>query len=357
MVAPGTASPPVVAAPSYVVETAGGTVLAQRLAGEPRAIASITKLMTVLVALERTSLDDVVTVPAAAAGIGESSMSLRAGERITVRELAIGALVPSANDAATALAAHAAAGSVPRFVALMNAKARALGLRSTHFVNPHGLDEPGQYSSARDTAELLRVAVQVPFIRRWAGARTATIAGRTVESTDDLLGELPELVAAKTGHTSQAGWSQVAFARRGQVRIVASVLGSGTEEQRNSDLAALLRWGLAQYRQVTAVDTARAYAQVEVGWGEDPVRLVPARDVRLVLRAGRPLVERVVAVGTAALPIRRGQRLGEVRVYDGRRRVARVALVAEVAVEEPSAAAKASWTARRAIHHLVGLVS
>jgi D-alanyl-D-alanine carboxypeptidase (penicillin-binding protein 5/6) len=296
-------------------------------------------------------------VPAAAAGIGESTLFLRPGQRVTVRDLAIGALVPSANDAATALAVHAGSGSVSRFVELMNTKAAALGLRATRFTNPHGLDEPNHYSSARDTAELLRAAVQVPFIRRWAGARTATIGGRTVETTDDLLARIPELVAAKTGHTAEAGWSQVALVRRGGVQIVASVLGSPTEEQRNRDLAALLRWGLAQYRTVKAVDRSRAYARVAIGWGKESLKLVPARTVRYVLRVGQPLLERVVAVGTAELPVRKGQRLGEVRVFEAGREIATVPLVAARAVEDPSAAAKAGWIARRTVHHLIGFVT
>jgi D-alanyl-D-alanine carboxypeptidase len=352
------ASPPPVEAQAYVVESAGGAVLAQRRASEPRAIASITKLMTVLVALERVPLDAVVRVPPEAAGIGESTLSLQAGEQITVRDLAIGALVQSANDAATALAAYAGGGSVDRFVELMNAKAAALGLRSTHFANPHGLDEPGHHSSARDTAALLRAALRVPFIRRWAGANTATIAGgRVARTTDTLLGRFPGLVAAKTGHTGDAGWSQVALARRAGVGVVVSVLGSPTEEQRDRDLEALLRWGLDQYATVQAVDASRAYARVQVGWGREPVELVPTRGVRTVVRVGRSLRERIVAVATASLPVRRGQRLGVVRVLDGGRTVATVPLVAARTVQEPSLPSKAWWTTRRTVHHLIGFVS
>jgi serine-type D-Ala-D-Ala carboxypeptidase (penicillin-binding protein 5/6) len=161
----------------------------------------------VLVALERSRLDDVLVVPAAATRIGESTLFLRPGERVTVRDLAIGALVPSANDAATALAYHAGGGSLARFVALMNAKARELGLRGTHFSNPHGLDEAGNYSTARDVVQLLHAARRVPFIRMWTGRSAATIAGgRHVETTDDLLSVLPSLLGAKTGHTADAGW-------------------------------------------------------------------------------------------------------------------------------------------------------
>ena len=118
--------------------------------------------MTVLVALEHARLDDVVTVTPQAAGVGESTVGLRPGERLSVRDLAIAALVPSANDAATALAVHVGRGSVARFVAMMNAKARSLGLTSTHFENPHGLDQPGHVSSARDVTTLLSAALREP---------------------------------------------------------------------------------------------------------------------------------------------------------------------------------------------------
>jgi D-alanyl-D-alanine carboxypeptidase (penicillin-binding protein 5/6) len=237
-------------------------------------MASITKLMTVLVALDHSRLDDVVVVTPAAAGVGESTLNLRVGERLTVRDLAIGALVPSANDAATALAVHAGGGSVARFVGLMNAK-RVPSASATRFRNPHGLDQAGHHSTARDVVALLTAALRRPFIRSWSGQRTATIAGgRVVESTDDLIGRLPQLVGGTTGHTTGAGWAQVAAAQAGDVRVTAAVLGSPTEEQRNRDLEALLRFGLTQYRAIRAVDAARTYATARLGYGLPELALV-----------------------------------------------------------------------------------
>ena len=120
-------------------------------------MASITKLMTVLVALRRLSLDDEVVVPPSPRASASRRIDLRAGQRVPVRDLVIGALVPSANDAATALAV-AAGGTLPRFVASMNRTARELGLDRTHYANPHGLDAPGHVSTAADSAKLLRAA-------------------------------------------------------------------------------------------------------------------------------------------------------------------------------------------------------
>jgi D-alanyl-D-alanine carboxypeptidase (penicillin-binding protein 5/6) len=350
------AAPPPVVAPAYVVRGPGGAVLASRAADVQRPLASITKLMTVMVALEHARLDEVVTVSPQAASIGEASVDLRPGERMTVRDLAVAALVPSANDAATALAAYVGHGSVARFVEMMNAKARELGLTSTHFANPHGLDQAGHYSSARDVTTLLAVALRNPFIRTWSTRSRATIGGgRTLTSTDDLLGELP-LVGAKTGHTDGAGWSQVAVAQGGGVRVTVSVLGAPSEQQRNSDLAALVTWGLAQFHPVKVV-SRRIYGRAETGYGRAPVAIVAPRDVVRTVRVGRPLVERVVLSDALALPVARGQRVGEVRVFAGKKLIARSPLVTAAAVSSVGTAGKVGWYARRTFHHLVGLVS
>ena len=352
------ASAPVVQARAYVVQSAvDGRTLAARDANTPRAMASITKLMTVVVALERLSLDEQVTIPAAAARVGESSIGLRAGQRVPVRDLVIGALVPSANDAATALAI-AASGGVPRFVEAMNEKAAALGLRRTHYRNPHGLDQVGHVSTAADTAALLRAALRVPVIRVYVGMDRSTLSdGRVVESTDNLLGTIPGFEGGKTGHTFMAGWSQVGFAQSRGVGITAAVLGSPSEVQRDRDLAALLRYGLSSYRPSRVVDADRTYARVAVGWGRKPLALVAPRTIVLPAPTGRSLVERVVAPVVAALPVRAGQRLGTIVVTDGSRVVARSPLVAARAEPEPTLAQKARWVAGRSFDRLVGLVS
>ncbi len=352
------ASAPSVQARAYIVQsTVDGTTLAAREAATPRAMASITKLMTVLVALERLSLDDRVAVSPAAARVGESSIGLRAGQKVPVRDLVIGALVPSANDAATALAI-AASGSVPRFVQAMNRKARELGLAGTRYANPHGLDQAGHVSTAADSAVLLRAALRVPAIRRYVGMRRARLSdGRVVESTDNLLGVVPGFAGGKTGHTADAGWSQVGFARLQGIGITAAVLGSPSEAQRDLDLAALLRFGLASYRPARVVDADRTYARVEIGWGREPLALVAPRTIVRPAATARPLVERVVAPVVARLPIRAGQRLGTVVVTDGSRVVARSPLVASRAEPEPTFAQKARWVAGRSLDRLKGLVS
>jgi len=351
------AAPPVQATAYVVHSSVDGHILAARGADEPRAMASITKLMTALVAVEGLDLEEVVVVSPVAARVGESSLSLRAGQRVPVRDLVIGTLVPSANDAATALAV-AAGGTVSRFVALMNQKARLLGLRGTTYRNPHGLDEPGHVSTARDSVRLLRAALRVPPIRRYAGAPSARLSdGGLVESTDNLVGTFGGFVAGKTGHTSLAGWSQVGFARVGRIGVTVAVLGSPSEAQRDVDLAALLRFGLESYRSSRVVDPSRTYVAVTVGWGKPPLRLVAPRPIVQPAPVARPLTERIVVPGVVRLPVAAGQQLGTLVVSDGTRVVARSPLVAAEARRKPTRLEKTAWLAQRTGDHLVGLVA
>jgi D-alanyl-D-alanine carboxypeptidase len=352
------ASQPPIAAASWYLVGDDGAVLARHDGARSRAIASITKLMTAIVVLEHADLDDVVTVSPQAAGIGESTVYLRAGEKLTVSELLRATLIPSANDAAEALALHVGAGSVDRFVGLMNEKANELGLTDTHFENPHGLDEAGHVSSARDVTTLVRFAVGIPFIRDALSRETLTLpGGRTFETTDDLLASWGPLVAGKTGHTQAAGWSQTAAARRGTTTVYGAVLGSDSRGTRNDALQQLLTYGLDQYRAVGVLDRARVYATATTGYGQPAVELVVPRGVTSSIRAGRPLVERVVAPTSLALPVEKGQRLGRVEVYDGNRLVAASSLVAAEAVADAGLWAKAQWYATRTVRNLWELVT
>jgi D-alanyl-D-alanine carboxypeptidase (penicillin-binding protein 5/6) len=355
----GRAVPPHVDARAVLIaDGATGHVLYAEHARTRLPIASLTKLMTVLVTLQHARPDDVVTVAPDATGIEGSTIGLRAGERLTVRELVEGALIQSANDAANALAYYVGHGSRDRFVAMMNRRAVALGLRDTHFVRPDGLDVPGHYSSARDMTRLARLAMRNPVVRSIVRRQTATIeGGRTLHTWNDLLSTFPAVIGVKTGHTSVAGWSEVAAARRPGGTLYATLIGGPSRDRRNADLAALLRFGLSRYRGVLLVDARRAYARAETEFGRGPVALVPSRPLVRVVLVGRPLVERVVARTRATLPVRRGQRLGEVRVYDGGRLLGTRPLVAARSVGRPGLGGRVSWYARRTVHELWSWVS
>ena len=356
LAAPVSAAPPQVTGRAFVVENgATGELLLARDAHERLPIASITKLMTVLLTLERTRPGDVVTVNRAAAEVGESSAELRPGDRLTVRELLEAALIQSANDAADALAYYVGRGSEPRFVAMMNAKARKLGLKDTHFVRPDGLDAPGHVSSARDVTLLARILMHRPLVRQIVRMRSAAISGgRTLHTWNDLLSSYPGIFGVKTGHTSAAGWSEVAAARRRGVTIYATLLGSPDRSTRNADLSELLDWGFARYRPAPLVTKGRAYAEAELGYGREPVKLVAAASLTPSVRVGLPLVRRVAAAVAADLPVTRGERLGRVELFQRGRLLGRVPLVASRSVKRPGLAGRAGWYARRTLDHVAG---
>ncbi len=351
------AAPHVDARAWIVANAADGSVLAQSHAAQHLPIASITKLMTVLVALEHLRPDDVVTVDASAARVGESSIPLRAGDRLSVRDLVKAALIQSANDAADALADAAAHGDTATFVTWMNAKARRLKLRDTNFVRPDGLDAAGHVSSARDVLRLSEIAMHNGLIRNTVRERNATIAGgRHLHTWNDLLGIFPGLIGVKTGHTSSAGWCEVAAARRSGYTIYAVVLGSPTRAVRNAALASLLRWGVSRYRVGRLIATSRPYATSDPGWGKHRLELVAMRPLVRAFRVGKPLVERVVAPAVVSLPVRRGQVLGRVQVWSGRRLLGERPLVASRSIDRPGLTGRAGWYARRTLHHVVGLL-
>jgi serine-type D-Ala-D-Ala carboxypeptidase (penicillin-binding protein 5/6) len=350
---------PNVSARAYLVANgrSGAVLLAEN--GEARlAVASITKLMTALVALEHAKPGDTVTVGPIAASVGESTINLQPGEQIPLRDLLAALLIQSANDAAYAVAAHVGEGDVAAFVRLMNAKARELGLRRTTFVRPDGLDAPGHVSSARDVLRLARAAMERPLVRSLVRQRAARIAGgRKLFGWNDLLGSFAGLVGVKTGHTAKAGWCQVAAARRDGVVVYAVVLGSPTRARRNADLAKLLEWGFAQYARVPLVEERQTYATAGIPFSEERLELVAAEPAEAIVRVGRPLVEEVVAPAVVALPLRRGERVGEVRVRSGKRVLARRPLVAAADVPEPSLGTRAGWYVERALGEAGGIVS
>lgn len=344
---------PQVTARAYIVQNGvTGEVLAARNADERVSIASITKLMTVLVALRHTRLDELVTVSRNAASIGESSIFLKRGDRLTVRELVEAALIQSANDAAVALAEHVG-GTQAGFVAMMNAEAKRMGLRDTHFANPDGLDEYGHYSSARDVTRLARIAMKNKLIRSVVDDQTATISGgRRLTTWNDLLATYPGIFGVKTGHTANAGWSEVAAARSNDVTIYATLLGGATRDGRNADLAELLTYGVTRYRTVELIRPRRVYAVAEAPYGRKPLALVAPRSVRRIVRVDRPLVERVVAPAVVSLPVHKGQRLGTVRVYAGRTMIGSLPLVAQRSIAKPGFFGKAKWYGGRTLDHI-----
>lgn len=222
-----------------------------------RSMASTTKIMTLLLAVEDGNLDQMVPIgPDAAALVNSdnSYMGLSAGEQLTLRDLLYGLVLPSGNDAAVAIA-DAIGGSVPSFVAMMNERAEELGLTQTFYVSPDGLDD-GNHTTARDLAVLAAVAMQNPDIVQFTSTlhevipRTPTHKAYDLWSGNDLLSgarsPYPGALGVKPGFTDAAGYCQAFAARRHGHLIIGAVLGEPTWEDRLSDMRALLDWGFQQ---------------------------------------------------------------------------------------------------------------
>jgi D-alanyl-D-alanine carboxypeptidase (penicillin-binding protein 5/6) len=343
LVAPASApaAPPAVRAPAaIVVEPATGDVVFQRQARRSRPVASTTKLMTVLVTLEHAKLSQVVTTVPYRASPAESIIGLRAGERMTVADLLRGLLLASANDAAATLAARVG-GSQSAFVALMNRRARQLGLTHTHYANAIGLDEPGNHSSAEDLVKLTLILRRNAFFRAVTDLPRATLRTgahpRTILNRNLLVRAVPEVNGVKTGHTSTAGYILVASATKAGVTVISVVLDEPSEAARDADSLALIRYGLGRYRRVTAVRAGQPLATVKLAHRDQRAQLVAARTVVRTARRGERLPLRVLDVPRELDgPLPAGTRVGTIEVRWRGRTVASVPLVTRAAISEAS---------------------
>ncbi len=234
------AEPPAVTAAALIVyDVEAARTLYARNAETALPPASLTKLMTALLALESGRLSEAVTVREEDLA-GGATMGLAAGETVTVEELLWGALLPSGNDAALALARHLG-GDAPRFVADMNRRAAELGMDATSFHNPHGLHEEGHVSSAGDLMTLVLQLLEYPLFREIVKSRTAEVAGRTLVNTNDLLGAYPGANGVKTGTTPEAGECLIADIETDGHEALILVLGSSDRYGDVEKLHALYR--------------------------------------------------------------------------------------------------------------------
>ncbi|MGH9051841.1 MAG: D-alanyl-D-alanine carboxypeptidase family protein [Acidimicrobiia bacterium] len=305
---------------------------------ERRAIASTTKMMTALVVLERAPLGELVTVSEEAAGVGEAEIGLVAGEALTVGDLLVALLIDSANDAAVALAEHVG-GSEEGFVALMNETARRLGLADTHFANPHGLDDSGHYSTARDLLAIALAGMENPTFADLVGTRRAPFPStpdggeREALTTNTLLRSYPGTFGVKTGFTDEAGLALVAAAQQDERRVYAVVLGS---EDHFADTVALLEYGFTAFGLEEIFTAEEVYARSRIG---EMVDDLPAEADASVFMSSEEASR--VDLGL----VREGEQVVVTASVDGAP-VARVALRDPAGPELPDLREAAAWASR-----------
>ncbi len=328
-------APSTTAPNAIVMEASTGAVVHAKAARRARSIASTTKLMTALLTVEALPLQRTLRAASYRPAPVESKIDLATGERMRVADLLRALMLESANDAAVTLA-EGVAGSRSAFVRRMNARARALGLRDTRYVDPIGIGA-GNRSSAHDLALLAVRVRRDPFLRRVMDAPSATLRSgarsRTIANRNRLVTR-PGIDGVKTGRTQSAGFVLVGSATRRGVNVVSVVLGTRSEAARDADTLALLRWGAGRFWRPTAVRRGQPLAARPIRYRRGAeARLVAGRGLRRVLPRGeRPRLAAVGLPDVLAGPLPRGARVGTVEVRRGRRVLARVPLVTEWAI-------------------------
>ncbi|WP_297208942.1 D-alanyl-D-alanine carboxypeptidase family protein [uncultured Flavonifractor sp.] len=296
------------ASAAVLMDGESGRVLYARNPDQRRPIASITKLMTALVAVRLCpDLSAEVTVRPEWTGVEGSSMYLRPGERLTREALLYGLLLSSGNDAALAIAGSCCE-TVEAFVARMNETAAGLGMDNTHFANPNGLDDPEHYSTAYDMALLARAVLEEESLRRIAGSRTAAVAGRSLANHNKLLWRYEGCTGLKTGYTDEAGRTLVSSALRDGQELIAVTLNDPNDW---ADHEALFDYGFSTYPRTLAVEAGTGWL---IPCGGSLGRFVSAgleREVYYPLAEGERLSPAVSLPQRVEAPVTAGAPAGE----------------------------------------------
>ncbi|MDD3653687.1 MAG: D-alanyl-D-alanine carboxypeptidase [Desulfotomaculaceae bacterium] len=337
------AAPRVTSSAAVLVDAGTGQVYFaknHRVRCEP---ASLTKLMTAVVALENGNLNDVVTVGSQAAAIAEgTTIDLRKGDKITLDELLQAALICSANDSTVAIAEHVG-GSHSQFIDMMNKKAAALGMFGTRYVNTNGYHHPNHYTTAYDLAILTRYALGHPRINELVQTREETVSWlepektRKIGNTNRLLQGLYEGTdGVKTGTTAKAGNCLIASATKDGRRLIAVALNSN---DRYRDCINMFDYGFKTLQTVTLIAAGQTAASPAVtGGGSLSVQAVAEKDLQARLDPGdlTGLRQRIDLPEVVPAPIKEGQKLGELVYTLGEQELGRVNLVAGASVPKRS---------------------
>ena len=328
---------------AILMEEATGNILYESNPDERLPIASVTKVMTMLLIMEavdsgKISLDDMVTVSENAMSYGGSTMFLETGEQLTVNDMLKGIAVASANDGCVAMAEHLA-GSESAFVDMMNEKAKELGMENTHFMNTNGLDEDDHYSSARDVAIMSRELMKHETIFNYTSIWMDTLRGGKFQlaNTNKLIRFYDGANGLKTGSTSKALCCLSAAAKRNDIQLIAVVLGAPTSAERFASAKSLLDYGFANYAvntQITAGDEVQKIA-VEKGVDKE-VGVVAGDSCSTLVKKGQEdnITKEIKIDETITAPIEAGQKIGTMTISRDGEVIADIDLNASSAVEK-----------------------
>lgn len=328
---------------AILMEESTGNILYESNPDERLPIASVTKVMTMLLIMEavdsgKISLDDMVTVSENAMSYGGSTMFLETGEQLTVNDMLKGIAVASANDGCVAMAEHLA-GSESAFVDMMNEKVKELGMENTHFMNTNGLDEDDHYSSARDVAIMSRELMKHETIFNYTSIWMDTLRGGKFQlaNTNKLIRFYDGANGLKTGSTSKALCCLSAAAKRNDMQLIAVVLGAPTSAERFASAKSLLDYGFANYAvntQITAGDEVQKIA-VEKGVDKE-VGVVAGDSCSTLVKKGQEdnITKEIKIDDTITAPIEAGQKIGTMTISRDGEVIADIDLNASSAVEK-----------------------
>lgn len=310
--------PAVKAGSVVLMDAESGQIIYSKNPHTRRPNASTTKIMTAILLIEHCRMTDRIRVSRKACETPYTSIHLKPGEELTAKDLLMGMMVRSANDAAVAIAEHVA-GSTGKFAELMNRKAKEIGCKNTHFVTPNGLHHKNHYSTAYDLCLMFRYALRYPVFREAINTRKYFLESRTINRKDlavfsrcKFLRDYPWADGAKSGYIKQAGYCLVGTALRDDWRLICAVLKS---DNAGRDMAAVMDYGFANFRPYVVAQAGISFAQVAVKGGSLPaVPVMPARDVRVVVpKSGARVTVRIKPAELKA-PVEKGISAGKMIV-------------------------------------------
>ncbi|MHB8842623.1 MAG: D-alanyl-D-alanine carboxypeptidase family protein [Candidatus Aquicultor sp.] len=335
---------PKIEAPSaIVIDAKTGDVLWEKNADEKHPIASTTKIMTAIIAIENKSLGETVTAGNDVLHTDGYGFEIPVGEKMRLEDFLYALLLYSANDAAAAIADYVG-GSIDVFARMMNIQAKDIGAKNTTYVNPHGLPakgHPSNYSTARDLAMISRYAMKNKTFQNIVASKQRNLSRfgtgkRTiVENRNRLLWTYPAADGVKTGYTKEAGHCLVASARRGDVQVISVVLDAATSEALFIESASLLEHGFGFFEKKRLLAKDTVYKTVRVGYGQT-IDLTAGSDIDGFVRRSNDLEIKTTTKSDIKLPVQKGSPLGVVTVFQSGKPVATADLIANQTFKKPN---------------------
>ncbi len=310
------------------------------------AMASTTKIMSIIIVVEKCNLSDTVTITAKSAGTGGSRLGLHTDDKITVMDLLYGLMLRSGNDAAVALAIHTA-GSVEKFANLMNQKAEELGLTNTHFVTPHGLDNPDHYTTAYELAKITDYALKNETIAKIVKTKTATIningSPMQINNTNELLGNVDGVYGVKTGFTNNAGRCLLTSVKRGDMDLIIVVLGADTRKDRARDSIKLIEYAYKRFYTVNVEEMIYKEFELWKQINQNRIYIDKAANslelkldeiqIKQLVADCEPTIE-INAVSFLEAPVLENERIGTITVKVGDELIEEIEIKAEKEVKK-----------------------